>query len=123
MKAVVTRYLPFTNTKPARIKASAEGVPSIIASVESFRLAGNGLDDPHITAAKALCRKYDWGETLASGVLPGGDWCHCFIPDVVPATLQLADTLLDTVSCSERFDGLRDSVKASIKALALKYGW
>lgn len=34
-----------------------------------------------------------------------------------------ADTLLDTVSCSERFDGLRDSVKASIKALALKYGW
>lgn len=78
MKAIQTRFLPFTSTKPARIKASAGGVPSITASVESLRLAGNGLDDPHITAAKALCRKYDWPETLASGVLPGGDWCHCF---------------------------------------------
>ena len=119
MKAVVTRYLPFTNTKPARIKASAEGVPSIIASVESFRLAGNGLDDPHITAAKALCRKYDWGETLASGGLPDGTWCHCFIPDVVSSTLKCGKTLIETVSCSERFDGFHEGVLASCKALGL----
>lgn len=78
MKAIQTRYLPFTNTKPARIKVWAEGVPSITISVEKLRSQGVLLDDPHVTAAKILCRKYSWETSLVSGVLPNGDWCHCF---------------------------------------------
>lgn len=52
MKAIKTTYLGPTNTKPSRIKASAEGVKS-----------------------KTYPTK------LASGGLPNGDWVHCFIQD------------------------------------------
>jgi len=81
MKAILTKYLPFTNTKPARIKASAEGVGSFTHSVENLRTIGDVKDDPHITAAKLVCERFQWGTSLASGVLPDGSWAHCFVPD------------------------------------------
>jgi hypothetical protein len=117
MKSIQTKYLPATNTKPSRIKASAEGVKSEVWTcneLDDIRKA-DGLE--HITnhqcAARIFAHLHKWGTALASGGLPDGSWAHCFVPDIVVQTIKLADTLFDTVSCSERFDGLRDSVKAS----------
>lgn len=75
MKAILTRYLPFTDTKPSRIKASAEGVPSRVWTC-------NELDHPlrsaHTQAAYLFAIEHNWPDNLASGGLPNGDWAHCF---------------------------------------------
>lgn len=63
MKAIFTKYLPATDTKPARIKAYAEGGSTITIS---YGFDGNG----HPQAALALCRKMGWNGTLVSGGRP-----------------------------------------------------
>ena len=84
MKAIQTRILPATDTKPTRIKASAEGVKSITVSrdeVESdLLLLGDPVNEQaiHRDVAARLCVKYTWSPHLASGGLPNGDWAHCF---------------------------------------------
>ena len=78
MKAILTRYLPFTNHKPARIKASAEGVPSVTFATE---LLHSQSDSNHVAAAKYYALRNNWSGALASGQLPNGDFVHCFIPD------------------------------------------
>lgn len=78
MKAIVTKYLPFTNIKPSRIKASAEGVKSVIRSCDELEGFARSV---HIQAAHLFCADNNWSGNLASGQLPNGDWAHCFIPD------------------------------------------
>lgn len=75
MKAIVTKYLPCTNTKPSRIKATAEGGNSITISFPHEDV------DPHETAANALVAKMDWGRgyRLVGGGLPNGDKCWVFV--------------------------------------------
>ena len=63
MKAIVTKYIPATNTLPSRVKAKAEGVPAIVISY------GKHLY-PHKEAALTLCRKYGWGEDIIGGGMP-----------------------------------------------------
>ena len=124
MKAITTKYLGATNTKPSRIKASAEGVPAHVWTIDSLQdlRLGSGADirNLHAVAAAKFAEERGWNPTLASGGTANPDvWVHCFIPEVVPATLKLAETLFDVLSVSSRFDGLRDSVARSIKALNL----
>lgn len=125
MKAITTKYLGATNTKPSRIKASAEGVSARTWTVDFLEeelitaCQPSGQQAIHELAARKFAAGLDWSTDLVSGGLPDGSWCHCFLPEVVLATLKLAEALLDTVSCSERFDGLRDGVKKSIKSLKL----
>jgi hypothetical protein len=74
MKAIIVKYLPATNTKGSRLKAMAEGVPSII----------RGFDHKYNDGGKAqiaqeLCNKYGWDGKLVSGQLPNGDNVFCFI--------------------------------------------
>lgn len=73
MKAICTRYFPATDTKGARVRASAEGVRSIFISHWS-------ADDSHLEAALTLARKHSWSGTLVRGGLPDerGD-CFVFI--------------------------------------------
>ena len=71
MKAICTRYIPATDTKGARIRASAEGVRSIFISHWS-------ADDSHLEAALTLARKYGWTGTLVRGGLPDGRG-DCFV--------------------------------------------
>ncbi len=80
MKAIITKYLPFTNTKPSRIKASAEGVESLTLTLNWLETNGLPQDSPHITAAKIFAVDHHWPTNLASGGLPSGEWAHCFIP-------------------------------------------
>lgn len=121
MKAIQTKYLPFTYTKPARIIAKAEGVESktfTCDALDKWRVE-NKLEHTtnHQAAARLLAIKHGWSTTLVSGGLPDGTWAHCFVPDVVTETVKLGKVLFDVVSCSERFDGLKNGIDASVKAL------
>jgi hypothetical protein len=73
MKAIIVKYLPATNTKGSRLKASAEGVKSII---KGFDYKYN--DGGKLQIAQELCHKYDWSTDLVSGQLPNGDEVYCF---------------------------------------------
>jgi hypothetical protein len=80
MKAIQTRVLHATNTKPSRIKALAEGVPSRIYSRDYLEnLAGLDNLNTHERAAHCFALSRNWSPTLVSGGLPNGDWCHCFV--------------------------------------------
>lgn len=71
MKAIQVKYLHPTETKPARWKAMAEGVPHTIV--------GAYLGTPE-TAAKCLAEKYNWSTNLIAGQLPNGDYVFVFEP-------------------------------------------
>jgi hypothetical protein len=122
MKVITTKYLGATNTLPSRIKASAEGVPARVWTVNGLEneLIRTGQQGLHEIAARKFAEQQGWNPTLASGGTAKPDvWVHCFIPEVVPATLKMAEAFFDVFSVSSRFDGLRDSVARSIKALNL----
>lgn len=74
MKAIITRYIGATNTKPSRIKASAEGVTPKTWTCDSLETSG------HQEAARLFAGLQGWPTKLASGGLPNGDWAHCIIP-------------------------------------------
>ena len=88
MKAIQTSYLPCTNHRGSRIKATAEGVtPLTIGYPHELDLPG-----AHEKAAQALAdrqakdqglaladTRYGWQLPLAGGALPNGDWAWVFI--------------------------------------------
>jgi len=82
MKAIITKYLPFTNHKPSRIKASAEGVSS---ATYTCNYLDHLKDLDHLTghqrAAHCFALYHNWSTNLASGGLPSGEWAHCFTTD------------------------------------------
>ena len=85
MKAISAKYLPATNTKPARIKVQAEGVPHLI------------FDDYSTTrreAAERLCVKFGWSTDLIEGTLPNGDTVFVFNPH--GALIRIGDGLANT---------------------------
>ena len=75
MKAIKTSFLGPTDTKPSRIKASAEGVTSKIYQAYGFS---------HEAAALAFCEFHGWGKNLAHGQLDADTWVHCFVPERAP---------------------------------------
>ena len=75
MKAIKTKFIGPTNTKPSRIKASAEGVTAKIYQAYNFS---------HEAAALAFCEFHDWGNNLAHGRLDADTWVHCFVPKRAP---------------------------------------
>ena len=75
MKAIIVKVLPATNTKPTRLKASAEGVASIIRSADGDR----GYEKDAARVARELCAKYEWNWPIASGQLANGDHVFCFV--------------------------------------------
>ena len=82
MKAIVTKYLPATTCKGSRIKASAEGVPSVIIS---YSHSGN----EHREAALELCKRVKWPTDLISGGMPDQSG-ECFVFAPVQAELYQA---------------------------------
>lgn len=83
MKAISTKYLSATLTKPSRIKASAEGVPAKLYTVESLSVSG-WLADLHKAAARQFAGDRGWSGKLASGGTENPDvWVHCFADSFV----------------------------------------
>lgn len=83
MKAITTKYIPPTNTKPARIKAMAEGVPAITYSYGKLEgmLPGTNTDDTHKKAAELYIAANGWSGELIGGGLPDqSGYCFVFAP-------------------------------------------
>lgn len=95
MKAIITKYIPPTNTKSARIKAKAEGVPALIISYSAAedtalgradhkqgeRTGGYSQQDVYKGAAEALCKRMGWAGDLIGGGLPDqSGYCFVFAP-------------------------------------------
>ncbi len=70
MKAIVTKFLPATNTRGARIKAyDMDGNATTISYPHDEHNA-----DKHRRAAEALCKKMGWtgAKRLVEGSIKGG---------------------------------------------------
>lgn len=88
MQAIITKYLPATNTKPSRIKATcARG-----SITRSYPHDFSG-DSCHAFVANLLVEKFvaedakeygtkpeknPWAKARILGTLPNGDVCHVF---------------------------------------------
>ena len=78
MKAIITKKLPFTSTKPTRIKASDLDGNSVTVPYDDALRWSTG--ETHIPAARALCEKMGWHGKLAQGSL-GGDYVFVWVED------------------------------------------
>ncbi len=73
MKAILTKIIPCTDTKPTRIKAYAEGGASITLSLSTCeREPHYRTDEAHLYAAQQLAKKMKWGTDLLGGGTPEG---------------------------------------------------
>ena len=73
MKAIIGKILPATNTKPQRLKISAEGVKP--------KLLGYARDSIPMELEQ-YARDLGWlkdGAHMAHGQLPSGEFVACFI--------------------------------------------
>lgn len=80
MKAIRTRWLHATKTRPCRISASdSDGNRTVIPAVGFTR-----AEDDHARAAFALCRTMQWGAGigLVSGFLREGQYVFTFLESV-----------------------------------------
>ena len=85
MKAIITKFIPCTDTKGSRIKASTgTGGQSIMISYPHELNA----DEAHLSAAQALCDKMKWSRKLIQGGLETGESVFVFEPPTHAATLQ-----------------------------------
>lgn len=64
MIAIETKHLPWTENRPARIKATAPAGQNITLSRDS--LPDNDYD-AHKAVALALCESMNWGKELVGG--------------------------------------------------------
>ena len=68
-KAILVKYLPFTNHKPARVKAIVHRSLSVTVSVSEY--ASN--DEARLAVAKAIAESLCWRGKYIKGTLPNGD--------------------------------------------------
>lgn len=74
-QAIVTKYIPPTNTRCSRIKASA-WVGSVTISWD-YSL---DVEENHLAAAKALADKYSWRGNFVGGGSPD-EKGYCFVQE------------------------------------------
>lgn len=67
MQAITTKFLPATNTRGSRIRASAQDGSVTVGYNHAL-----GSDPNHDEAAKALIAKLGWGGKWVRGALPDG---------------------------------------------------
>ena len=70
-QAITTRYIGPTNTKAARIKATAEAGSTTVAWDHALN-----IQDNHAAAAITLAQIYGWDGELCQGGIAGG---YCFV--------------------------------------------
>ena len=87
MKAIVTKYLPSTRTKPARVRASDGDGHSVTVVCDQ-------LDSGPKQAAIALCHKMNWTGTLVKGWIRKGSWVFVF--DDVHETFAIPSPVVPT---------------------------
>ena len=116
MKAIVTKFLGQTSTKPNRIVARAEGVRPVTINVGFLDTA-----QAELSAARALCVRQQWTGALTRASLPNGDTVFVFTPAldalVVLAHAVVYNTMPDTNPYS------RPQVKQAMKAIKVHTEW
>ena len=70
MKVIVTKFHGATNTRGARISATAEGRGNKVFINYPHEL---NSDEAHYAAALKLCKLRGWSTELINGGLPNGD--------------------------------------------------
>lgn len=73
VQAIVTKYLPATNFKGSRIKATAAAGSLTLHLDHSLNAVNN-----HAKAAEALADKFGWGGNWSMGGMPD-DSGYCFV--------------------------------------------
>lgn len=76
--AIVTKYLPATNHRQGRIKATCQAGSVVIAYPHEL-----SINAAHAKAARALASKWGWGGVYVQGALPQGTgtgFCFVSIP-------------------------------------------
>jgi hypothetical protein len=79
MQAIITKYLPATNTRSSRIKASCAAHSITVAYDHTL-----DVEDNHKAACLALQIKmadiggHHWRAPMLSGCLPDGSYAHVF---------------------------------------------
>ena len=81
MKAILVRYIPQTEHKPARLKATDCDSNSVTISRDAF----DSYAEAECGAARALCEKMKWGGRLVSGGLGKLGAVFVFDPAVSPS--------------------------------------
>lgn len=71
MQAITTKFHPCTNLRPSRVSATAEA-----GRVTLSWDHGLNVDQNHLAAAVALCRKFGWKGEIVGGHLPKGNPAH-----------------------------------------------
>jgi hypothetical protein len=75
MKAIITKYIPASNYRQSRVKATAEGVKPITLPWD-YSLS---TEDNHLWVALELCASQSWKNDLISGALPDqSGYAFCF---------------------------------------------
>lgn len=77
MKAITTKYLPVTETKPARVKARTDANKTVTVGCSAF----DSDDDAHRGAARQLAKLLGWTGNMASGTTHRGEQVHVFTKD------------------------------------------
>ena len=90
MQAIISKYLPPTNTRGSRIKASCERGSAIVSYDDSLSHEG-----PHVAAVDALVARFvkedaarygternPWSAPRVCGQIPSGAYVHVFVPPV-----------------------------------------
>lgn len=72
MKAIITRFVGATNTKPARIIASDLDGNRITVPAEGELQRATARDAAHETAVRALCARMNWTGDLVWGAVKTG---------------------------------------------------
>lgn len=62
--------MTFTNTKPSYLKAMAEGVNHLCATIDSNREISQQARE----LAQLYCDQFNWGKIYGFGMLPNGDY-------------------------------------------------
>lgn len=78
MKAIRTKVLPVTLTKPTRIKAEMEGIKPFVTSIIDHDYAAQALLDRQFNGPEAKQDQHSscYYFVKASGALPDGSHCH-----------------------------------------------
>ena len=72
MKAILTKIIPCTDTKPTRIKAYTEGGNRVTVSWSECDDGERTQGQAHLYAARKLCDKMHWNGRLIGGGTPEG---------------------------------------------------
>lgn len=74
MQAIVTKYLPCTNYRQSRIKATASAGSVVVNYDDALN-----PDENHNLAAQKLADKFQWKGIMHFATLPNGDTVHVFV--------------------------------------------